>query len=119
MVNLKSIKNDGRYFWTNHSKYKLVQYGLSPSIVKKVINNPSRTEEGIAPNTTALMIRKDTKKNKKEVWVMVQKRSKVKSKKSKVNDKRTKIISTWIYPGISPKGKEIFIPEDVWQEINK
>lgn len=117
MVNLKSIKNDRRYFWTNHSKYKLVQYGLSPNVVKKTINRPDRIEEGIAPNTTALMVRKDTKKNKREVWVMIQKKSKVKNEKSKVNDKKTKIISTWIYPGISPKGKDIYIPDDVWEEI--
>ena len=110
MVNIKLIKNDSRYFWTNHSKSKLIQYNLSPSIVRKTINWPERTEYGIAPNTTALMIRKDTKKSKREIWVMIQK---------KLEDKgrRIKIISAWIYPGVSPKEKEIFIPEDVWEEI--
>lgn len=107
-MDIKLIKNTGEFFWTNHSKYKLLQYNLSPMMVKKVIRRPQRTEEGIAPNTTAVMIRKDGKKTKREVWVMFQKAG-----------VKKKIISTWIYPGVSPKGKEIFIPEDVWEEINK
>jgi hypothetical protein len=106
-MDIKAIKNSGNYFWTNHSKYKLLQYGLSPTLVKKVIRRPARIENGIAPDTTAAMVRKDGKKIKKEVWVMYQKMG-----------HRKKIISAWIYPGVSPKGKEIFIPEDVWEEIN-
>jgi hypothetical protein len=111
MVNVRSIKNDGRYFWTNHSKGKLIQYGLSPSVVKKTINHPERIEFGIAPSTTALMIRKDTKRAKKEIWVMIQKRE------TRNVKRETKIISAWIYPGVSPKGKEIYVPEDVWKEL--
>jgi hypothetical protein len=105
-MNIKKIKNDRNYFWTNHAKWKLLQYGLSPTMVKKVINHPARTENGIAPETTAKMIRKDGKKTKREVWVMFQK-----------SGTKTKIISAWIYPGVSPKGKNIYIPEDVWEEI--
>ena len=107
-MDIRNIKNTREIFWTNHSKYKLLQYNLSPTMVKKVMNHPERTEEGVAPNTTAIMKRKDTKSMKREVWVMIQKFG---SKK--------RIISTWIYPGVSPKGKEIYIPEDVWEGINE
>lgn len=131
-MDINAIKNDRYYFWTNHVKYKLLQYGLSPTMVKKVINHPERTENGIAPETTAVMQRKDSKKTKREVWVMFQKvkREKIKSKRTNQNIKvenfknnlsvgKTKIISAWIYPGVSPQGKEIFVPEDVWEELGK
>ena len=107
-MNFESLKKDKNYFWTNHSKYKLLQYGLSPTMVKGVLRRPERVEEGIAPDTTAVMKRKDGKKMKREIWVMFQKFG-----------IKKKIISAWIYPGVSPKGKEIFIPEDVWEELEK
>ena len=118
-MDINSIKNTREFFWTNHSKYKLLQYGLSPTLIKKVIRKPERTENGIAPETTAVMIRKDTKKSKKEIWVMVQnQKSKNNNHKSKEKiSSKNKIISAWIYPGISPQGKDIYIPEDVWEEI--
>jgi len=120
MMDIRAIKNDKSYFWTNHSKYKILQYNLSPTAIKRVIKYPERTEDGIAPDTTAVMKRKDGKKNKSEVWVMYQKNiknqiSKIKNKK--ISAGKIRIISAWIYPGVSPKGKEIFIPEDVWDEI--
>lgn len=117
-MDIKAIKNDRMYFWTNHSKYKLLQYGLSPSAVKKVLRSPERVEEGIAPDTTAVMKRKDTKKTKREVWVMFQRKSKNQKTKIKGSEmSKIRIISTWIYPGVSPKGKDIYVPEDVWEEL--
>lgn len=107
-MDIKSIKNTREFFWTNHAKYKLLQYGLSPTMVKKVIRRPERIEEGIAPKTTAVMLRKDSKKTKKEIWVMHQKEG-----------FKKKIISAWIYPGVSPQGKNIYVPEDVLAELNK
>jgi hypothetical protein len=106
-MDVKTIKNDRNYFWTNHAKYKLLQYGLSPSAVKRTVNRPLRVENGIAPDTVAVMKRKDSKKIKKELWVMYQKFG-----------AKIKIISAWIYPGTSPQGKDIYVPEDVWEEIN-
>jgi hypothetical protein len=32
--------------------------------------------------------------------------------------KKKVVISVWFYPGITPKGKQIFIPDEVWEEIN-
>ena len=110
MMNIKTIQNDKQYFWTNHVKYKLFYYALSPTMIKKVIKKPERREEGVAPNTVAMMMRKDGKSKKREVWVMVQKRKKT---------TQIKIISAWIYPGISPQGKDIYIPDDVWEELSK
>lgn len=118
MLNTKSLKNDHNFFWTNHAKFKLLQYGLSPTAVRGVVRQPERIEVGVAPETTAVMRRKDTAKNKREVWVMYQKTAKSERLKMK-NVGKIKIISTWIYPGVSPKGKEIFIPEDVWKELEE
>ncbi len=100
-------------------------------MVKNVIRKPDRVENGIAPKTTAVMKRKDGKKTKKEVWVMIQKHGawsmehgtkKEEKNKCEINEiklgySRTKIISAWIYPGVSPKGKDIYVPEDVLAEL--
>lgn len=107
----KALKDDRNYTWTLHSKFKLFQYNLSPSLIKRVARFPDRVEEGIAPNTIAVMKRKDKKdknQTKQELWVMYQKLG-----------RKKKIISAWIYPGESPKGKEIFIPEDTLEELYK
>jgi len=135
----KEVKNDRKYFWTSHSKYKLVQYGLGPSVIKRVIRRPDRVEEGIAPDTVAVMKDRSTKSQEKEVWVMYQKEFKNQpclpaGRKSKIKNTnltntiegerrsstgRIKIISAWIYPGKTKKGKEIFIPDDVLEELQK
>lgn len=107
-MNFKQPKDDHKYLWTVHSKQKLFQYALGPNVVKRVIRYPDRKEEGIAPKTIAVMKRRDGKSSKKELWVMYQKRG---SKK--------RIISAWIYPGESPTGKEIFVPDEVWEELDK
>lgn len=89
-------------FWTKHSIEKMRFYNLSENRIKRVLRNPNRKEEGIAPETLAVMQRTGTKKHPTEIWVMYQ----------MVNSK-FKIISAWRYPGISPEGKEIPIPEDI------
>jgi hypothetical protein len=38
---------------------------------------------------------------------------------NKVSTGRIKIISAWIYPGKTKKGKEIFIPDDTLAELYK
>ncbi len=101
-------KDNHSYIWTSHSKYKLFQYALSPNSVKRVIKYPDRKEEGIAEKTIAVMRRKDTKSMKRECWVMYQNIG-----------RKKRIISAWIYPGESPKGREIFVPDEVWDEIEK
>lgn len=100
-------RDDKKYLWTFHSKQKMFFYGMGPGTVKRIIRHPDRKQEGIAENTIAAMKKKRTKQPQ-EMWVMYQNLG---SKK--------RVISAWIYPGESPKGKEIFVPDEVWDEIAK
>jgi hypothetical protein len=98
-----------KVIWTKHSERKLKEYQLSKSRILRIIKNPYRIEEGIAPNTIALM--RPTKiKNKtwkQEIWTMIQK-----------SKDGIKIISAWRYPGKSPKQNPIphYILEELIQE---
>lgn len=64
------------------------------------------------------------KKKPSEIWVMYQLVGKGPTSKSEilnpklgiVNNKK-RIISAWRYPGISPIGKKIPIPEEILQEL--
>jgi hypothetical protein len=51
------------FVWTKHSQAKMRQYMLSESRVKRVIRNPKRVEEGIAPKTLASMQKAGSKKH--------------------------------------------------------
>lgn len=88
-------------------------YNLSENRLKRVLRNPNRKEDGIAPETLAVMQRTGTKKHPTEIWVMYQ------IIKSKVKGQKLKVISAWRYPAISPVGKEIPIPKDILEELNK
>ncbi len=106
------IEINEKIHWTNHAKRKIKYYGLSEKRVMRVFRSPDRKELGVAPLTIALMERVGTKKNPTEIWLMYQK---VVLKKKKL----IKIISAWRYPGISPKGKLPYIPEDTLLELEK
>lgn len=84
-----------------------------PQKIKTILKTHDRKEEGIAPKTVAVMKRNDTPKRKEEMWVMY-----VETKKEKLKAKKIKVISVWRYPGISPKGKEFYIPEDTLKELS-
>jgi len=109
--------------WTEHSKIKMRQYGLSKQKLSGILRGPERKEQGIAPGTTAVMrsnkvffkekkitLEKAWKPKKApgEVWIMYK----------DIKDQR-KIISAWRYPGISKPGEEIPIPKDIREEILK
>lgn len=120
--------NYKKLHWTEHSKLKMRQYGLSKQKLLGILCRPERKEKGIVPGTKAVM--KTNKvfgnkiqpllKNKQpafakgfggrrapgEIWLMYK----------DVKDFR-KIISAWRYPGVSKPGEEIPIPEDIRQEI--
>lgn len=106
-------------------KEKMSYYKLSEQRVKRVMRNPERTEEGIAPGTTAVMQRNDTKKGKQEIWVMFQTLRPQEGEQSSFQTRqdlvglvyKKRIISAWRYPGVSPKGKPIEIPDDTLEEI--
>jgi hypothetical protein len=107
-MQIKIPQDDYKYLWTRHVVQKIFQYGITPNKVKRIVNNPSRKEEGVAPETVAVMQKISKKEEKGEVWVMYQN-----------SGSKKRIISTWIYPGITPKGREIFVPDEVWIEIEK
>jgi hypothetical protein len=108
--------------WTEHSKIKMKQYGLSKQKLLGILYRPERKEQGIVPGTTAVMkTNKVFFKAKKisldnawqrprkapgEIWLMYK----------DVKDFR-KIISAWRYPGISKPGEEIPIPADIREDI--
>lgn len=92
--------------WTKHSENKLKFYQLSKQRILRIIRHPYRVEEGIAPNTIAVM--QPTKKTnwKQEIWAMYQK-----------TKNKLKIISAWRYPGQSPIQNPI--PKEVIEELKK
>ena len=103
----KEPKNTKEFCWTQHIKRKMFYYGLSEGRLRRILRNPKRKEEGIALNTIALMQPASLLARKpSEIWLMYQQEG-----------KKKKMISAWRYPGISPKGKEIPIPEDILKEL--
>lgn len=121
-MNFKLPKNTEKYFWTNHVFRKMMFYNLSESRIKRVLRHPKRVEEGIAPDTVACMQSGGSEKRPEEIWVMFQTQKekgkrKSREEKLKIKKPRTVIISTWRYPGTSPKGKPIVIPEDVLEDL--
>jgi hypothetical protein len=127
----KAPKKDKKYIWTNHVCQKMHFYNLSESRIKRILRHAKRIEEGIAPDTVASMQRNDTKKRQEEIWVMWSKNTKDHSgsghfagekenaKKFFTLTNKTVIISAWRYPGTSPVGKKIPIPENIWEELVK
>lgn len=97
------------FFWTNHAQAKMRFYHLSENRVKRIIHNPKRIEEGIAPNTIAMLQSAGSKKHPYEIWVMVQ------GQKSRVKSQKLKIISAWKYPGRTKPGEPL--PEEILREM--
>ncbi|HOK35134.1 MAG TPA: DUF4258 domain-containing protein [Candidatus Pacearchaeota archaeon] len=100
--------------WTKHAIEKMKFYGLSEQRIKRILRNPDRIEEGIAPETIALMQKTGSKKHPSEIWLMY-----APINKDTANKSKKIIISCWRYPGISKKGEEIPIPEELELDIKK
>ena len=94
--------------WTQHVRSKMRQYRLSKSRLIRLLDNPKREEEGIASGTIAIMQPVSRKKHTSEVWLMYQD-----------TQKTRKIITAWRYPGVSPVGEKLPIPEDIRLELIK
>ncbi len=108
-----------KIYWTEHSKIKMRQYGLSRSKLLSIIYRPERKERGIVGGTIAVMMT-----NKKYSFSKI--RDLVKPQKLQVGEiwlmykdvkNLRKIISAWRYPGISKPGESIPIPDDIKREI--
>ena len=95
-----------KYIWTSHSQFKMKQYALSESLVKRVIRHPDRVEEAIVEDLVAAM-KKTQSKQFPEVWVMY--------KPIKKDSGKIKVITAWRYPGQSPERDPI--PPNILQEI--
>ncbi len=130
---------NGRYQFTEHSRYKMQQYNLSEQRVTRIIRAPKRTEEGIAHKTIAVMqpgtVKRDAKGKEtwtQEIWVMYQLRRGEANHKSQITipkqitnhnsqnpevnqSMQLRIISAWRYPGMSPKRNPI--PEEILREL--
>ena len=105
-------KNDDKFYWTRHVADKMRYYGISESLIKRIIRYPKRLEEGVAPDTFAGMAPAGSPKRPQEIWVMYQKNAKRKTKSAKLI-----VISAWRYLGKSPIREKIPIPQDMLGEI--
>lgn len=88
--------------WTLHARAKMNFYRLSPARIRRVLHSPKRIEEGVAPNTVAMMQPGSIKSSSgrtgaekketwtQEIWVMVQDAGSTR-----------KVISAWRYPGMT------------------
>lgn len=118
MPRFNTPRGTRKLLWTEHSKIKMRQYGLSKQKILGILYKPERIEQGIVPGTTAVMktnktffrvkqitLEKAWQKPKRapgEIWMMYK----------ETKDSR-KIISAWRYPGITKPGESIPIPEDI------
>lgn len=124
-MRFKIPKNSEELVWTNHSIDKMKQYQLSEQRIRRVLHTPKRKEEGIAPNTIAVMQSTGSLKHPTEIWVMVQE---IKNEKGKIKNhneksrnilnKKIRIISAWRYPGVSPIRTVPNIPEEAWDAFD-
>ena len=101
-------KNDAHLVWTHHAIRKMAFYRLSEGRIRRVLRNPARTEEGIAPGTVAMMQTEKSSIKPREIWVMYQ-----------AVGKKKRIITAWRYPGKSPIRKAVPIPADILEEIER
>ncbi len=92
--------------WTKHAQKKIRYYSLSKRKLKRMLYEFDRKEQGIAPNTIAVM--KRVKKTREtEIWLMYEE-----------VENKIKIVSAWRYPGTTEKDESIYIPSDVFEELN-
>jgi hypothetical protein len=115
----QKIQLPSTIFWTKHSREKMKHYRLSEARVKRVLWHPDRVEKGIAPGTVAKMQIAGSKKHPSEIWVMYQENftGACLKKERLLNPPKKRIISAWRYPGQSPIGEKIKIPEEVLQDL--
>lgn len=117
-MRFKIPKNSAELVWTNHSIDKMKQYQLSEQRIRRVLHTPKRKEEGIAPNTIAVMQSTGTLKHPTEIWVMIQEIKNRNEQSKNVLNKKIRIISAWRYPAISPIRTVPNIPEEAWNALD-
>lgn len=116
------LKRPAKLEWTLHARAKMNHYRLTPSRVRHVLHSPKRVEEGVAPNTIAMMqpvsmktvaarasagtnasAHAAAKKESwsQEIWVMMQDKKGVRT-----------IISAWRYPGMTKVRDAMFLKRE-------
>ena len=101
---MDSSRGPKQLSFTHHARAKMRFYGFSEQRVKRVLHAPARIEEGIAPETIAMMQVVGTSKHPYEVWVMI----------SEKEGKRN-VVSAWRYPGRTKPGEPL--PAAVVREL--
>ena len=124
LMQFKSPQNSDKYRWTNHVKGKMVYYRISEGMIKRIVRFPKRKEVGVAEKTIAVMQPTGNKKKPQEIWVMyqsigVESANKLQDINNKFQTPSVRIISAWRYPGISPVGKNIPIPDEILSAIHE
>lgn len=123
MGKFKIPEDSDKYQWTHHVVAKMRYYGISEGVIKRIVREPHRKEEGIAPGTIAVMqprrigqrLGGKPRKWREELWVMYRDLKPRKDYNGPRGKKR--IISAWRYPGMSPVDAEIPLPEDIRREL--
>lgn len=115
-MEFKIPKNTRYLAWTKHVARKMMFYGLSATKIKSILSRCDRKEEGVAPNTIAVMKRSGSKKNPQEIWAMYQDKE---FTQDGIKSQRRVIITAWRYPGISKPREAIPIPEGVLKELEQ
>lgn len=110
----KIPKNTRYLAWTRHIARKMMFYGLSAAKVKSVLSRHDREEDGIAPNTIAVMKKSGSKKNPQEIWVMYQDKE---ITQDGIKNIRRIFITAWRYPGVSKPKEALPIPEGILAEL--
>lgn len=115
-MEFKIPKNTRYLAWTKHVARKMMFYGLSATKIKTVLSRYDRKEEGIAPNTTAVMKKSGSRKNPQEIWAMYQDKEII---LDGIKTDRRIVITAWRYPGISKLKEKIPIPKGLIQELEE
>ena len=101
---MDSSRGPKQLSFTHHAHAKMRFYGFSEQRVKRVLHAPARIEEGIAPETIAMMQVAGTQKHSYEIWVMISEK-----------DNKRNIVSAWRYPGRTKPGEPL--PAAVIREL--
>lgn len=135
-------REDDRFSWTHHVVGKMLYYAISEGRIRRIIRAPKRVEEGIAPETVAVMQPAGTTRYQ-EIWVMYKVEKQPRhlkgsglrsrredsalatrtsepqaSERAKRGAKpKIKVITAWRYPGKAPERDPV--PKAVIEEVRR
>lgn len=115
-MQLKMPKNTRYLIWTRHIAKKMFFYGLSATKIKSILLRNDREEQGIVPNTIAVMKKFGSKKKSYEIWVMYQDKEII---QDQIKNRARVVITAWRYPGVSKVREAIPIPKDLMTELTE